>query len=88
MTDIVAELREEITELDRGLVAAVNRRLEIVGRLHEHKREHGIPLRDHDREEAMLRLLDEENTGPLSADGLAGLYRYVLDLTRRELHGA
>jgi hypothetical protein len=36
----------------------------------------------------MLRLLGEENPGPLSPDGLAGLYRYVLDLTRRELHGA
>jgi hypothetical protein len=36
----------------------------------------------------MLRLLGEENPGPLSPDGLAGFYRYVLDLTRRELHGA
>ncbi|HEY7537004.1 MAG TPA: chorismate mutase [Gaiellaceae bacterium] len=88
MTDVVSELRAEITELDRALVATVNRRIEIVGQLHEHKREHGIPLRDPTREESMLRLLGEENPGPLSPDGLAGLYRYVLDLTRRELHGA
>jgi chorismate mutase len=87
VTDVVAELREEITALDRELVAAVNRRIEIVRRLHEHKREHGIPLRDHGREESMLRLLGEENPGPLSDDGLAGFYRYVLDLTWRELHG-
>jgi hypothetical protein len=35
----------------------------------------------------MLLLLAGENAGPLSEDGLAGLYRYVLDLTRREIHG-
>ena len=84
---VVSELRDEITALDRELVAAVNRRLEIVRRLHEHKREQGIPLRDHGREESMLRLLASENAGPLSEEGLAGLYRYVLDLTRQEIHG-
>jgi 3-deoxy-7-phosphoheptulonate synthase/chorismate mutase len=84
---LVSELREEITALDRELVATVNRRLEIVRRLHEHKAEQGIPLRDHGREESMLQLLSSENPGPLSEDGLAGLYRYVLDLTRREIHG-
>jgi chorismate mutase len=87
VSDVVAELREEITAIDRELLAALNRRIEIVGRLHAHKREHGIPIRDHGREDEMLRLLDAENAGPLSAAGLAGFYRHVLDLTRRELHG-
>jgi chorismate mutase len=86
--DLVAELRTEITELDRGLVAAVNRRLEIVRRLHDYKLENGIPLRDHGREEAMLELLTGENTGPLSEAGVADFYKHVLDLTRQELHGA
>jgi chorismate mutase len=85
---VVSGLREEITALDRELVAAVNRRIEVVGRLHAYKQANGIPLRDPGREEAMLRLLGEENGGPLSDEGLAGLYRFVLDLTRRELHGA
>ena len=35
----------------------------------------------------MLRLLTGENAGPLSEAGLADFYRFVLDLTRRELHG-
>jgi chorismate mutase len=88
MTDaVVTELREEITALDRELLAAVNRRLEIVRRLHDHKLANGIPLRDHGREDAMLALLAGENGGPLSDAGLADLYRFVLDLTRRELHG-
>ena len=57
-------------------------------RLHDYKLEHGIPLRDLGREEAMLALLSGENGGPLSKEGLADLYKHVLDLTRRELHGA
>ena len=84
---VVTELRAQITELDRELVAAVNRRLEIVRRLHDHKLEHGIPLRDHGREDAMLALLSGENGGPLSEAGLTEFYKHVLDLTRRELHG-
>src|SRR5262245_8999701 len=85
---VVAELREEITALDRELVAAVNRRIEVVRRLHDHKLANGIPLRDLGREGEMLALLSAENPGPLSRSGLADFYRHVLDLTRRELHGA
>jgi chorismate mutase/prephenate dehydratase len=86
--DVVTELREEITALDRELVAALNRRLEVVRRLHDHKLATGIPLRDPGREDSMLRLLAQENAGPLSEEGLASFYRGVLDLTRRELHGS
>ncbi len=86
--DVVTELREEITAVDRELVAAINRRLEIVRRLHDHKLANGIPLRDSGREESMLALLSGENGGPLSEAGLTDFYRHVLDLTRRELHGA
>ena len=88
MTDpIVNESRQQITALDLELVALVNRRLEIVRRLHDHKVASGIPLRDLGREDAMLALLGRENAGPLSEEGLAAFYKAVLDLTRRELHG-
>lgn len=85
---VVTELREQITALDRELVAALNRRLEIVRQLHDYKVEHGIPLRDLGREESMLALLTVENDGPLSDAGLADFYKHVLELIRRELHGA
>jgi chorismate mutase len=84
---VVVELRDEITALDRELVRLVNRRLEIVRRLHDHKVANDIPLRDLGRENAMLALLSAENQGPLSESGLVDFYGHVLDLTRRELHG-
>jgi chorismate mutase/prephenate dehydratase len=86
--ELVAQLRDEITAVDRELVALVNRRLEIVRRLHDHKRANDIPLRDHGREEAMLAELAATNGGPLSPEGVADFHAHLLALVRRELHGA
>jgi chorismate mutase / prephenate dehydratase len=84
---IVVELRAEISALDRQLLAAVNRRLELVRRLHEHKLATGMPLRDLVREVAMLRALEAENSGPLSADGVACFFTDVVELIRQEMYG-
>ena len=84
----VAELRAQITSVDRELLAAVNRRLEIVRRLHDHKQANDIPLRDPEREAALLAELGAANGGPLSARGVGEFFEHLLDLTRRELHGA
>ena len=89
MTDaVVGEARAAIDAADRELLALVNRRLELVRRLHEHKRRGGIALRDERREQAIVAGLQAANGGPLSAGGVAELVRFLLDLTRRELHGA
>jgi chorismate mutase/prephenate dehydratase len=84
---LVAELRAQITAVDRELLAALNRRLEIVRRLHDHKLAQGIALRDPGREASLLEGLGAENAGPLSARGLEAFFEHVLALTRRELHG-
>jgi chorismate mutase len=83
----VTEYREKIAAADRDLLAAINRRLELVRELHEHKRTEGIPLRDPSREEQLVVELQSANAGPLSSAGVAELFRHVLDLTRKEIHG-
>jgi chorismate mutase len=88
VTDPVVSFREEITAVDRELLDAFNRRLELVTRLHEYKRAEGLPLRDATREEALVHALQEANGGPLSDAGVADLFGFVLDLTRQEIHGA
>ncbi len=85
---MIDEFRAQIGSADRDLLDAVNRRLELVRELHERKAAEGIPLRDPAREEALVRELQAANDGPLSDEGVAALFRYVLDLTRKELHGA
>jgi len=85
---LIDDYRQQISETDRALLAALNRRLELVRALHEHKRAEGIPLRDPAREEQLVVELQAANEGPLSSAGVAELFRHVLDLTRKELYGS
>jgi chorismate mutase len=82
---VVERLRDQIAAVDRGLVDAVNRRLELVAELWRHKEAHGLPMLAPDREQAMIAHLTEHNRGPLSAEGLKEFYAGVLALTKREL---
>jgi 3-deoxy-7-phosphoheptulonate synthase / chorismate mutase len=82
---VVRRLREEISELDRAVLASVNARLELVAELKRHKESHGIGFVDPDREAQMLADLVATNSGPLSAEGVRKLLAAVLDLTKREL---
>ena len=89
MTDaVLSEARTAIDQADRELLALVNRRLELVRTLHEHKLAAGLPLRDPGREESMIAGLQQANEGPLSDEGVESLFRFVLDLIRPEIHGS
>ena len=84
----VNDYRARIGEVDRELLAAINKRIELVRALHDHKRAEGIPLIDPAREQQLVVELQAGNAGPLSDQGVAELFRHVLELTRKELHGA
>ncbi len=85
---VPAQMREQITELDRQLVALVDQRLRLVQRLWRYKEANRIPVADSGREEWLLRYLTRSNAGRLSQEGLADLYAHVLELTKQELGGA
>jgi chorismate mutase len=88
MTDpTVQQLRDEISELDRAILDAVNGRIELVAALRRHKQEVGMPFLDPDRERQLLADLASANRGPLSDDGLRELFGGLLDLTKREVAG-
>ena len=81
----VVKFRERITELDRRILDAVNRRLELVAELKRYKDANGIAFVDPDRERSMVDARAAENEGPLSDDGLRAFYVELLALTKREL---
>lgn len=81
----IRRLREQVSDNDRTLIEAMNRRLELVARLWRHKETHGVAMLDPEREEWMLRYLSRANRGPLSQVGLEKLYGTVLELTKTEL---
>ena len=85
MNDEVERYRREIGELDREILTAVNRRLELVEELKRHKEEHGIAFVDPEREERLLDDLVAANPGPLSEEGVRALYIELLALIKREL---
>jgi chorismate mutase len=82
---VIRQLREKLSDIDRGLVEAINARLKVVAQLKRYKESRGIEFLDPDREEWMLSYLTRANRGPLSPDGLKELYAEVLDLTKREV---
>jgi chorismate mutase/prephenate dehydratase len=86
MTDpLLEQLRQQVSEIDRSIVEAFNRRLEVVAQIKRHKDEHGIAFVDPDREAAMLAQQAGENRGPLTEEGLRALYAELLALTKREV---
>jgi len=78
-------MRQQVSDNDVALVAAMNRRLELVERMWRYKESLGLEVLDPEREEWMLRYLRRANRGPLSADGLEELFATVLELTKKEL---
>jgi chorismate mutase len=82
---VLRELREQISATDRGILDAVNARLELVARIKEHKESRGVEFLDPEREQSMLRELRAANRGPLSGEGVEELLMSVLELTKREV---
>lgn len=85
---LIRQLREQISDNDRTLVEAVNRRLQLVARLKRYKESRGITFIDPEREEWMLQYLTRANRGPLGPEGLRELFGAILDLTKREVERA
>jgi prephenate dehydrogenase len=83
----LTDLREQIAALDRELLGGLNRRLELVAHVQEHKQETGTRLIDSKREAELLQQLAAANDGPLSERAVHSLFSAVLDVMKQELHG-
>jgi chorismate mutase len=82
---IVKQLREKVSDVDRGLVEAINARLKLVAQLKSYKDSRGYDFVDPEREEWMMRDVSRSNRGPLSQEGLEWIYQAILDLSKREV---
>ncbi len=83
----LTELREQIAVLDRELLDALNRRLELVAQVQDHKQATGTRLIDSKREAELLQQLAAANDGPLSEGAVHALFTAVLDVMKQELQG-
>jgi chorismate mutase len=85
---VIRQFREQISDNDRAIVEAVNKRLRLVAQVKAYKESRGLGFLDPEREEWMLQYLSRANRGPLSTDGLQELFRTILDLSKREVAGS
>jgi chorismate mutase len=82
---VIKQFREQISDTDRAIVDALNRRLKLVAQIKAYKESRGLGFVDPEREEWMLQYLARANRGPLSTEGLHELFTLILDLSKREV---
>jgi chorismate mutase/prephenate dehydratase len=82
---VVRQMRAEISDTDRALIEQMNKRLRLVARLKEYKESRNYDFVDPAREAWMIQDLQRANRGPLTADGLKGIYEEILAMTKREV---
>jgi prephenate dehydrogenase len=78
-------LRSEISELDRRLLELLNRRLEFVAAVRDHKDAAGERWIDPEREAELLQALVAANPGPLSERAVRSIFSAVLDVLKEEV---
>ena len=81
--DELADLRAQIDEVDRRLVALLNRRASLGLRAGRVKALAGRPLADGGREREVLARVAAANEGPLPEDELLALYAHLIETIRR-----
>ena len=81
---VIRQYREQISDNDRALVKALNRRLELVQKIKRYKESRGLEFVDRSREEWILRDLVRVNGGPLSEDGVRRIFEAIFELTKDE----
>jgi len=82
---IIKQYREQISDNDLKILEAVNKRLQLVGKLKQYKEDKGIGFVDPVREDWIITYLARSNRGPLSREGLEKLFKSILVLTKEEL---
>ena len=82
---VIRQFREQISDNDRAIMDAVNKRLQLVAQVKAYKESRGLGFLDPEREEWMLQYLTRANQKPLSTEDLQELFRTILDLSKREV---
>jgi chorismate mutase len=82
---VIRQFREQISDTDRAIMDAVNKRLRLVAQVKAYKESRGLGFVDPEREEWMLQYLTRANRGPLSTEGLQELFGTILDVSKREV---
>jgi chorismate mutase / prephenate dehydratase len=82
MPKSLAELRTSIDQVDRELLALLNRRATLANEVGELKRTEGSPVFRPEREAQVINGLQAANPGPLKDDNIAHVWREIMSACR------
>ena len=74
--------RQEIDKLDLELVRLLNKRAQYAIEIGKIKRAQKLPIYDPKREESIIRMMLQENPGPLDGPGVRRLFERIIDESR------
>jgi chorismate mutase/prephenate dehydratase len=82
MTRTLSELRTAIDEVDRDLLALLNRRAALANEVGDLKRREGSPVFRPEREAQVINALQAANVGPLKSNNVANVWREIMSACR------
>jgi len=78
------ELRKEIDEIDAHILDLLRRRLELVLRVGEIKKAHGVKVYDADRERRVLDKLAQSAQPPMGPETARRIFERIIDEARSQ----
>lgn len=79
----ITKWRKRIDELDLELIRILNERASCAIEIGKIKRQKGLPIYDPKREECVVQMMIEHNSGPLDDEGVQSLFERIIDESRR-----
>jgi chorismate mutase/prephenate dehydratase len=76
------ELRQALDRIDNEVMSLLAQRASIILLVADFKKQHGGPVHDPVREEAIIGRLSDLNPGPLPAAAMGRIYRKIIEEMR------
>ena len=76
------DCRAEIDRLDREICSLYERRMQVAARVADYKAEHGLPVLQPEREEAVLRKAESRIADPTLRPGARRLFEALMAVSR------
>ena len=74
----LSEWRERIDQLYKELLQRLNERMRCALQIGHIKKQHGQPIRDPEREQALLEKLKQYNEGPMRDEAIEDIFRRII----------
>jgi len=76
------DLRHSLDRIDNEVMSLLAQRASIILQVADFKKQHGGPVYDPAREEAIIARLSDLNPGPLPAEAMGRIYRKIIEEMR------